>query len=49
MRREGEMEKIKDFIDLKVWQKAHQAVVEIYKITQNFPTDEKFGLNKISG
>jgi four helix bundle protein len=32
------------FRDLKVWQKAHQLVLEIYKITKSFPADEKFGL-----
>jgi four helix bundle protein len=32
------------FKDLKVWQKAHQLVLEIYQTTKNFPTEEKFGL-----
>lgn len=32
------------FLNLKVWHKAHQLVLEIYKITKNFPNDEKFGL-----
>lgn len=35
---------IKDFRELKVWQKAHQLVLEIYKITKTFPADERFGL-----
>ena len=35
---------MKTFKDLKVWQKAHMLVLEIYKITRNFPNEEKFGL-----
>lgn len=35
---------MRDFRELKVWQKAHQMVVEIYRITGNFPSDERFGL-----
>jgi four helix bundle protein len=35
---------IKSFRDLKVWQEAHSLVVEIYKITKDFPKDEVFGL-----
>ncbi|MFH0776876.1 MAG: four helix bundle protein [Patescibacteria group bacterium] len=32
------------FKDLKVWQKAHNLVLTIYKVTRKFPTEEKFGL-----
>ncbi len=32
------------FKELKVWQKSMDLVVDIYTITTNFPTDEKFGL-----
>ena len=35
---------IRNFEDLLVWQKGHQFVLEIYKITQKFPEEEKFGL-----
>lgn len=35
---------VKTFQDLKVWQKAHQLVLEIYKITSSFPENEKYGL-----
>ena len=35
---------IKTFKDLRVWQKAHELVLEIYKLTQSFPSEEKFGL-----
>jgi four helix bundle protein len=38
------MSDIKNFRDLKVWQKAHQFVLNIYKITEGFPEKEKFGL-----
>jgi len=36
--------KIKKFQDLEVWKKAHLLVLEIYKITMNFPDREKFGI-----
>lgn len=32
------------FKNLKVWNKAHKLVLEIYKITKTFPTSEKYGL-----
>ncbi len=35
---------MKTFRDLKVWNKAHELVLEIYKITKSFPNEEKFGL-----
>jgi len=35
---------IKHFTDLIAWQKNHQLVLEIYKITKKFPKDELFGL-----
>ena len=35
---------IKNFTDLLVWQKAHQIVLAIYKITKYFPSEEKYGL-----
>jgi len=38
------MGEIKGFEDLKVWQKGHELVLEVYKITQQFPNEEKFGL-----
>lgn len=30
--------------ELKVWQKAHSLVLEIYKLTAKFPNDERFRL-----
>ena len=32
------------FERLRVWQKAHAFVLTVYKITQTFPVEEKFGL-----
>ncbi len=34
---------IKTFRDLLVWQKSHALVLEIYKITKDFPVEERFG------
>ena len=36
--------KAKKFEDLVVWQKAHQLVIKIYKLTKNYPKNEMFGL-----
>lgn len=38
------MYKIETFQDLRVWQKAHTLILEIYKLTKCFPSDEKFGI-----
>lgn len=35
---------IKGFEDLKLWQNSHELVLEVYKVTQEFPNQEKFGL-----
>jgi four helix bundle protein len=35
---------LKSFKELKVWQKAYQLCLEMYKISSCFPVDEKFGL-----
>ncbi len=32
------------FTDLKVWQRSHALVLEIYRATASFPTEERFGL-----
>ncbi|MCK9431890.1 MAG: four helix bundle protein [Candidatus Omnitrophica bacterium] len=37
-------EKIICFEDLKVWQKSHELTLLVYKITKDFPGDEKFCL-----
>lgn len=35
---------INTFKDLQVWQKAHSLVIDIYKITKEYPKEEKYGL-----
>jgi len=35
---------MQDFTNLQVWKKAHDFTVNIYQATQNFPSEEKFGL-----
>jgi four helix bundle protein len=35
---------VKDFRQLKVWQRAHQLTLEIYRITASFPRSEAYGL-----
>lgn len=36
--------KIRAVEDLIVWQKSHQLVLSIYKVTRTFPKDELYGL-----
>jgi len=35
---------MRDFKELKVWQKAHRFVLDVYLQSRSFPTDERFGL-----
>jgi hypothetical protein len=35
---------IKDVKDLEVFKLAHSLVLTVYKLTENFPQEEKFGL-----
>ena len=35
---------MRDFKELKVWQKAHRFVIGVYQQSRNFPADERFGL-----
>ncbi len=35
---------LKNYKELKVWQKAYQLCLEIYKITKGFPREERYGL-----
>ena len=32
------------FTNLRVWQRSHALVLEVYKLTRTFPADERFGL-----
>ena len=36
--------KIQSFTDLKVWQEGHKLVLNVYKLTSNFPKSELFAL-----
>jgi four helix bundle protein len=35
---------LKNYKDLKVWQKSYELCLKIYKITAKFPKEEKYGL-----
>jgi len=35
---------IREFTDLLAWKEGHKIVLEVYRITQNFPNSEMFGL-----
>ena len=35
---------MRDFKELKVWHKAHQFTLNVYRHTKGFPNDERFGL-----
>ena len=35
---------MKDFRKLIVWEKAHQLTLKIYKVTEQFPREELYGL-----
>jgi four helix bundle protein len=35
---------VKDFRQLKVWQKSHELVLELYQSTASFPRSEAYGL-----
>ena len=35
---------MKDFRELKVWQKAHELTLAVYRVTAAFPREEQYGL-----
>ena len=39
---------LKNYRELIVWQKSYQLCIEIYRITKDFPKEEKFGLTSQS-
>jgi four helix bundle protein len=39
-----EAKPIRHFTQLDAWQKNHELALAIYRLTRNFPNDEKFGL-----
>jgi len=44
MNQESEKTKIKSFTDLDAWKEGHKLVLDIYRITKEFPHEEQFGL-----
>ena len=36
---------MKDFKKLKIWQKGFKISIDCYKITREFPVEEKYGLS----
>jgi four helix bundle protein len=32
------------FTELKVWQRSHALVLQVYRLTRTFPADERFGM-----
>ena len=38
------MVRVKDFHELKVWQKAHALTLAVYQSTTDFPREELYGL-----
>ena len=37
---------VKDFHELKVWQKAHELTLAVYRVTAPFPREELYGLTR---
>lgn len=37
---------MKDFRELVVWERAHCLVLDVYRITAPFPTDERYGFTR---
>ncbi len=35
---------VQRFTDLKVWQRSHALVLEVYRLTRQFPDEERYGL-----
>src|SRR3990170_2434220 len=35
---------LKNYKELKVWQKSYQLCLDVYKITKSFPKEERYGL-----
>ena len=40
----GSSEMLKNYKELKVWQKSYKLCLHIYKVTKRFPKDEMYGL-----
>ncbi len=37
---------MRDFRSLKVWEKAHQLTLAVYKATRTFPSEERYGMTR---
>ena len=37
--------KVRDFRTLRVWERAHQLALSVYRVTRAFPRDELYGLS----
>jgi four helix bundle protein len=35
---------MRDFRELKVWEKSHRLTLDLYQTTRSFPTDERYGV-----
>jgi four helix bundle protein len=35
---------MRDFTTLKVWKKAHELTLRVYRVSRDFPAEERFGL-----
>jgi four helix bundle protein len=44
MKQQATQSKVTSFRDLHAWQKGHALAINIYTITQDFPSSEQFGL-----
>ncbi len=40
----GSSEMLKNYKDLKVWQKSYEFCLEIYRITAKLPNEQRYGL-----
>jgi four helix bundle protein len=36
---------LRNFRELTVWEKAHELVVEVYRVSGGFPSEERFGIS----
>jgi four helix bundle protein len=41
---EDYLDNVKHYMNLKVWQKSHQLAINMYKLTNKFPPDERYGM-----
>ena len=40
----GSEEMLRNYKDLKVWQRSYELCLEIYRVTKGFPKEERYGL-----